>query len=729
MIDTRRSRLVAGLAALVAVVARDAALGAGHVDGRFPELALVARAVESPRADRLASWHDLLGSEPHVAGTEADERTIRRIRDAFVAMGLRTVVEDFVAPLPQPRSALVEIVEATDAAPVSPPGPGGRRGVIGLPVTERNLAEDPATAHPGLTFGWNAYSASGDVTSGVVYANYGTKSDFERLRALGVDCRGKIVLARYGGNFRGFKAKFAEEAGAAALLIYTDPADSGAAKGPVWPEGGWANETCIQRGSVLADDQPGDPTTPMRPSVDGAARRALEGAGIPRIPVQPIGYAAATEIMRRMTGAEVPKDAGWSGGIPFPYRLEGGDSLRVRVKVEQDRDLRPSSNIIGLIPGRVHPDQWVIVGCHHDAWGFGAADPLAGTIVLLECARAFAEASRAGLAPDRTLVFAAWGAEEFGIIGSTEWCEAHRERLARNGVAYVNLDMASMGLNASASASPSIRDAFIRASVRVPQPGGAADETVHDRMCAGGRTSPAIGDLGGGSDHVGFVCHLGVASIAIGAGGAPGTSYHSNYDTLAWYRSTVGADYASALMVTRLTCAVVAELAASPVVPLSCARHGSEAARLLEAVRARTADASAAAAVDALTRRAAALASAGARVDEAIVSAAPALGAAARAQLDAALLDLDRAWVDPAGLDGRPWFRSLFCATDRDNGYAPKMLPLLAEATESGDRGRVEEALRRMGRALDRLDAALRRASDVLADAADGVARGRAAGS
>jgi N-acetylated-alpha-linked acidic dipeptidase len=430
-----------------------------------------------------------------------------------------------------------------------------------------------------------------------------------------------------------------------------------------------------------------------------------------------------------MTGAEVPKDAGWSGGIPFPYRLEGGDALRVRVKVEQDRELRSTSNVIGLIPGRVHPDQWVIVGCHHDAWGFGAADPLAGTIVLLECARVFAEASRAGLAPDRTIVFAAWGAEEYGIIGSTEWCEAHRERLARSGVAYVNLDMASMGLNASASASPSIRDAFIRASVRVPQPGGAAGETVHDRMCAGGRTSPAVGDLGGGSDHVGFVCHLGITSIAIGAGGAPGTSYHSNYDTLAWYRSTVGADYASALMVSRLTCAIVAELSAAPVVPLSCARHGSEAARLLESVRARTADASVAASIDALGRRAMALESAGARVDEAIVSAAPVLGAAARAQLDAALLDLDRAWIDPAGLDGRPWFRSLFCATDRDNGYAPKMLPLLSEATESGDRGRAEEALRRMGRALDRLDAAIRRAAEVLAQAADGGTLGGTAGS
>ena len=727
MIDVRSSRALAALVAVAGVAAP--VVGASRTERPFPELPLVARAVDAPRADRLAAWHDLLGSEPHVAGTEADERTIRRIRDAFVDMGLRTVVEDFVAPLPQPKSALVEIVEAPGAAPSAPAPAAGRRSVIGLPVTERNLAEDPATAHPGLTFGWNAFSASGDVTAGVVYANYGTKADFDRLRALGVDCAGKVVLARYGGNFRGFKAKFAEEAGAAALLIYTDPADSGPAKGPVWPEGGWANETCIQRGSVLADDQPGDPTTPMRPSVDGASRRALAGTGIPRIPVQPIGYAAATEIMRRMTGAPVPADAGWSGGIPFPYRLEGGDALRVRVKVEQDRELRPSSNVIGLLPGRVHPDQWVIVGCHHDAWGFGAADPLSGTIVLLECARAFSEASRAGLAPDRTIVFAAWGAEEYGIIGSTEWCEAHRDRLARRGVAYVNLDMASMGLNASASASPSLRDAFIRATVRVPQPGGADDETVHDRMCAAGRTSPAVGDLGGGSDHVGFACHLGVASIAIGAGGAPGTSYHSNYDTLAWYRSTVGADYASALMVTRLTCAIVAELSASPVVPLSCARHGAEAARLLESVRARTADASVAASIDALGRRAAALESAGARVDQAIVSAAPVLGAAARAQIDAALLDLDRAWLDPAGLDGRPWFRSLFCATDRDNGYAPKMLPLLTEATESGDRARAEEALRRMSRALDRLEAAIRRASEVLAEAAAGTGRGGLEGS
>jgi N-acetylated-alpha-linked acidic dipeptidase len=289
--------------------------------------------------------------------------------------------------------------------------------------------------------------------------------------------------------------------------------------------------------------------------------------------------------------------------------------------------------------------------------------------------------------------------------------------------------MASMGLNASASASPSLRDAFVRAAVRVPQPGGAAGETVHDRMCAGGRTTPAIGDLGGGSDHVGFACHLGIASIAIGAGGAPGTSYHSNYDTLAWYRATVGSDYASSLMVTRLTCALVAELASSPVVPLSCARHGLEAGRLLEAVRARVADPELGASVDALRRRAAALEASGARVDEAIVSAAPGLGAGVRADLDAALVELDRAWIDPAGLDGRPWFRSLYCATDRDSGYAPTMLPLLAEAIGGGDRARADEACRRTDRALDRLEAGLRRAAGILRDAADGAGRTTGTGS
>lgn len=662
-----------------------------------------------PSAKSLASWHDLLGSEPHVAGTSGDEREIARLRDAFVAMGLSTSVEEFDALLPQPIDAIVEIVGGADLPPAAP---GGRRGVIALPTVERNLAIDPATAHPGLGFGWNAYSASGDVTAGIVYANYGTKQDFAKLKEWGIDCRGKIVLARYGGNFRGYKAKFAEEAGAAALLIFTDPADAGSVKGKVWPEGGWANDTCVQRGSIFASDQPGDPLTPGTASVPGGPRADLSTLPLPRIPVQPIGYAAAAEIVRRMEGKPVPAESGWKGVIPFEYRLAGGDALQVRVKVEQDRAIRRTANVVATLRGATHPDEWVIIGCHHDAWGFGAADPLAGTIALMESARSFAEAARKGLRPARSVVFAAWGAEEFGIIGSTEWVEGNRERLLRGAVAYLNLDMASMGPNFGASCSPSLREAMLGATVRVPQARGAAGETVYDRMSGGGRKDPQFGDLGGGSDHVAFNCHVGVASASLGGGGSEGNSYHSNYDTIAWYRSTVGEDYEPALMVTRMTNALAASLAEPPVVPLSAARHGVDGQRMLRRLRERVTDPAAGAAVDALVERAGRAAAAGAQLDASLASAMSLLEsrrgqASVRdlcARADAALLSLDRAWLDDAGLEGRAWYRSMLAATDRDSGYAATMLPLLTEAVDAGDPKRIIAAADRYQRVFDRLD-------------------------
>ena len=664
-----------------------------------------------PTAASLGAWHELLGSEPHVAGTDGDLREIARIQNAFVDMGIATTVEEFDALLPQATEALVEIVGATD---IAPPVDGTRRGVIALPTVERNLAEDPATTHPGLTFGWNAYSASGDVTAGIVYANYGTKADFAKLKAMGVDCKGKVVLARYGGNFRGYKAKFAEEAGAAALIIYTDPADTGVSKGKVWPAGGWANDTCVQRGSILASDQPGDPTTPFNPSDPTAARCDTEAIGLPKIPVQPIGYAAAAEIVRRMQGEPVAADSGWKGGLPFEYRITGGDALQVRVKVVQDRKIRRSANIIGMIPGAVHPEQLIIIGCHHDAWCFGAADPLAGTIVLMECARSFAESLRAGERPARTVVFAAWGAEEFGIIGSTEWVEGHRDRLLRGAVAYVNLDMAAMGPTFGASCSPSLREAVLGATVRVAQARGAANETVYDRLSGGGRNEPQFGTLGGGSDHVAFNCHIGVASASFGSGGSEGNSYHSNYDTIAWYRSVVGDDYAPALMVTRVTNALAAILADSSVLPLSAARHGIDGQRFLRALKERATAPEVALSIDQLIERAGRTAESGAQLDAALASAHPWIGTAAAnrsqpardacAAIDCALISLDRAWLDDAGLEGRPWFRSMLAASDKDSGYAATMLPLLTEAVDAGDVNRVRAAVVRYQAVFDRLD-------------------------
>ena len=689
--------------------ARDAAAPAPGATPAAPAAAVAPAAgsvTARAEAGRLRAWHELLGSEPHVAGSDGDRRQIERLRAAFSGMGLETRVEPFWAMLPVPVRATLEIVEPDGSPPPAPdaahdavspavsPAPPVRRGVVPLTITERNLLEDPATAHPDLTWGWNAFSASGDVTAGVIYANYGTRQDFERLRSLGVECRGRIVLARYGGNFRGYKAKFAEEAGAAGLLIYTDPKD--AAQGPVWPEGGWANDTCIQRGSLLTLDWPGDPLTPLRPATRDAERLSPDSIALPRIPVQPIGYAAASQIMARMEGGILADDDPWKGGMQVPYRIQGG-GLRVRLAVEQERPVRESANVIGILRGAERPDEWIVVGCHHDAWGFGAADPLAGTMVLMETARIFAEQARAGHPPARTIVFAAWGAEEFGIIGSVEWVEAHLAELSERAVAYLNLDMAAMGTQAGFAASPSLRAVVLEAVKEVPVARDPEGRSVARQMTQDGAKEPAIGVLGGGSDHIGFLCLAGAPCMSIGAGGSKGTSYHSNYDTLAWYRRVVGEDYEPALMVTRLTAEVVRRLADGPLLPLGVAATGSAVAGWLDPLIARTPDVECQAALRGLRLRAEALAQAGATVDAALSSGSP-----DPARVNRLLMSLDRAWLDPVGLEGRPWFRSLLVASDRDSGYSAVVLPLVTEAVDSGEPARIKAACARTADALDR---------------------------
>jgi N-acetylated-alpha-linked acidic dipeptidase len=695
-------------AILAAFTGAAAALAAQAHPGHGPAPAaaserLIAAVNAVPTAASLARWHELLGSEPHVAGTPGDARAIARIRDAFVAMGLTVAVEEFDALLPQPSEALVEIVGGPE---MPPPGAGGRRGVIALPTVERNLAIDPSTAHPGLTFGWNAYSGSGDVSAGVVYANRGTKRDFELLREWGVDCRGKVVLARYGGNFRGFKAKFAVEAGAAALVIFTDPADAAPAKGKVWPEGGWANDTCVQRGSVYASDQPGDPQTPGYASAPGAPRRDLAAVPLPRIPVQPVGYAAAAEIIRRMQGAPVPADGGWKGGLPFEYRLDGGPELLVRVKVAQDREVRRSANVVAVLAGSERPEQLVIVGCHHDAWGFGAADPGAGTMCLLEAARCFADLARRSIRPARTIVFAAWGAEEFGIIGSTEWVEGHAGELLQGGVTYINLDMAAMGPNPSIALTPELAGMVSRAVDRVPS---ATDpgRSVLAALRGDAGEAPRFGALGGGSDHIGFVCRVGVPSVSLGAGGAPGTSYHSNYDTVSWYRATVGQDYASAAMITREAVAIAALAAQTPVPGWRVQDLGRGLVAHLDALLKRCENESMRRRLETLRPAMEAMVVRGELIDAAI-AANPELNRQDDLRVRRGLRSMLQAYVDDAGLDGRPWFRSLIAASDRNDGYAPCMLPLLAEAVADRDMERLERAVERMAAAQDRAEQALR---------------------
>jgi len=642
---------------------------------RDAQRVLEERLTGAVSTERLRAYHARLAARPHRAGTEGDLAVATEIAETFRSFGLDVKEQEIFPYLAEPVAAEVEIV-----APERVP----------LPLRERPCDDYSALAE--ASGGWNAYSGSGEATGEVVYANYGRKEDYERLDALGVDLKGKIVVARYGGNFRGYKARFAEDRGAAGLLIYTDPIDSGWFKGLMYPEGGWANESYIQRGSILVLPYAGDPLTPFAPATEKAERLDPKAVALPAIPVQPLGWGAATEILGRMTGAPVPE--GWQGALPFTYRVTGGDALKVRVKVEQARRVTRTVNVLGTLRGAVHPEQLVIVGAHHDAWDFGAGDPLAGTILVLEAARCFAEAVRAGERPARSIVFAAWGAEEFGIIGSTEWVETHRERLATQAVAYLNLDMAAMGLDVHCAAAPVLRP-VLAAACR-----------------AEGHALKKFGDLGGGSDHVAFYCHVGVPSAGLGAGGSAGTSYHSLYDNLAWYGKVVGEDYASAALLTRVVDRVLARLANADLLPLSPAAYGEDLRPHLDALEARAKELGLDVSVEKL-RHGTGVLDAQARRLEAKLKAALERGLDAKtlAAINRQLLGMERDWLHPEGLPGRPWFRSLYAASDEDSGYAAWVLPALQHALEEKDpkafatwSETCRQALLRLGARLGRIE-------------------------
>ena len=404
--------------------------------------ALETEMVKHISTEDLRRWIEHLAAEPHHVGSEYGVQNANFIASLFKEWGYETTIESYEVLVPTPSVRIVELIEPE---------------TYSASLTERIVEGDASTRmRDAVLPPYNAFSPDGDVSAELVYVNYGIKADYELLERHGIDVVGKIVIARYGGNFRGYKCKFAEADGAVGLIIYTDPKDSGWGKGLPYPEGGYANGTYIQRGSILTLDYRGDPLTPGRPATEHAERLDPKDVAFPKIPCQPIGWDAAKQILGRMKGASVPDD--WQGGLPFRYRLTGGADLKVRVMVKQERKLTRTYNVTGTLKGRLYPDHVMVVGAHHDAWGFGAGDPTAGTIIVMEAARCFAEAARNGQRPARSIVFAAWAAEEYGIMGSTEWVEAHQRDLSQNCIAYLNLDMAAMG--------PNLRSRIGRASCR-----------------------------------------------------------------------------------------------------------------------------------------------------------------------------------------------------------------------------------------------------------------------
>ena len=617
-----------------------------------------------------------LTERPHVVGSEGNQEVIRYIGEVMQLAGMRVTNYPYDVYLPKnPGTSLIEIVTPNRYV---------------LNQKEDIIENDPYTKDPELWKGWNAFSGSGDVTAEVVYANYGRKEDFETLKSLGIDVSGKIVIARYGGNFRGYKAKFAEANGASGLIIYTDPQDSGFTKGLVYPNGPYYNSSTIQRGSLLTTDFTGDPLTPFEPALPLDGKEKIEridpkNAQLHSIPVSPIGYGEAEKILSQMNGDPVPQS--WQGGLPFTYRLQGGSSLTVRLKVDQKIDFVRATNVIGMLKGTDAPDEWIILGCHLDSWGFGATDPSSGTAMLLSLSQTLGKLKDEGYSPKRSILIGHWDAEEHGVIGSTEWVEQMREELNAKGVIYMNFDGAVSGKGFGVSSAPTLKKLLVEASKDVKYP--YTDQSLYDFWNKENTNEPPIGNLGGGSDHIAFYMHVGVPSLSGGAGGP--NVYHSNYDSFRFYERYVDPEFQMGPMVEHIAGIMTLRMANGDIIPYNLNRYASdlkihftnaenkinlyndefngftlskEAIKSLEQTS------------DVLTQEIRKYLNTGSFSKKNL------------SNINQQLIDLEKSFISDKGMYFGSWYRSIYASSDPFSGYAAWILPGLEYeiALKSSDR-------------------------------------------
>ena len=618
--------------------------------------------LESVNDDAFKKHLKILTTKPHVAGNKANEDVRDYMFKVMKEAGLDVELYPYdIYMSSKPGNSMVELI-----TPIRQP----------LNQQENVIDEDPFSSDPTLWKGWNAYSGSGDVTTEVVYVNYGRKEDFEKLKELGVDTKGKILLARYGGNFRGFKAKFAEASGAAGLIIFTDPKDSGFTRGLVYPDGPYYSESTIQRGSVLTTDFTGDPLTPFKPALplDGKVkitRMDPKDAQLHSIPVTPISYGAAQEILGRMKGEAVPN--GWQGGLPFTYRLTGGEGLKVRLMVDQKREFVRVNNVIGTIKGSEYPDEWIILGCHYDAWGFGATDPNSGTAMLLSLSETLGKLAKAGNGPKRSILIGHWDAEEHGVLGSSEWVEQMRDQLGAKAVAYMNFDGGVSGKNFGASAAPTLKRLITEAAKKVDYP--YSDKNLYTQW-QGDRNEPRIGNLGGGSDHIAFYMHAGVPSLSGGAGGP--TVYHSNYDDFHYYSKFVDPEFKMGPTIEKLVGLMSLRMANAEIIPYDVERYAKDLDMHFEnAVKKINVYDEAFGEFSKVKKSIGILAEKSSMFAEKMNNALSKneLSSKQIKSINQQLISLEKSFLEEKGMYFGSWYKSLYAASDPFSGYASWILP------------------------------------------------------
>jgi len=683
----------------------------------------------------------VLSASPHPLGSPDDEKNARWILGKFREWGLEASIETFYVLFPTPKERVLEMT-----AP--------RRFRAAL--AETAVSGDPASAGKGQLPPYNAYSIDGDVTAPLVYVNYGVPADYERLERLGVDVKGKIVIARYGGGWRGIKPKVAAEHGAAGCVIYSDPRDDGYFAGDVYPDGPYRPAQGVQRGSVA--DMPisaGDPLTPGVGATTRPEHWSLSDAKtLTRIPVLPISYGDAQPLLAALAGPVAPAE--WRGALPITYHIGPGPAT-AHLKVTFDWKIVPAHDVIARIPGSVWPDEWILHGNHYDAWVYGASDPISGQAALLEEARSLAQLLKKGWRPKRTILLCAWDGEEEGLLGSTEWAETHADELGRKAVAYLNTDSNGRGYF-RAGGSHSLETLVNEVAGEITDPEKKMpvarrwrlreiEEAKNDagRREIRARKDLRIDALGSGSDFTPFLQHLGIASLNFEFGGEGGGGvYHSVYDDFAWYTRFDDTDFSYGRALAQITGTTVLRLADADILPFdfsaladAVARYVGELEKLAgerreaaqeldveidEGLHDAVSDPKAPLvppkrktpvpffdlsplqnASDDLKRAAADF--------EAARAAARASDSASLARVNALLRETEQALLRPGGLPGRPWFRHSLYAPGLYTGYEVKTMPTVREAIEQEKYADVDGEAKKTAAAIERCAAKVREAA------------------
>jgi N-acetylated-alpha-linked acidic dipeptidase len=671
----------------------------------------------------LAKKHlQVLTSAPHVAGSPEDRRTADYVLQQYLAAGLDASIQPYKVWMALPLDVRVDVVAPENV-------------VMHGPSPER-VSDDPFQKDARILPAFNEYSPSGDVTADVVYANYGRAEDFKKLKEMGIDVKGKLVIVRYGEVFRGVKVFLAEQNGAAGVILYSDPWDDGYFKGDKYTKGPWRPDTGVQRGSVqYLFRYPGDPTTPDIASVpdlpDSKRTPPEQATDLPRIPATPLSYADTTPIMANLGGPESPR--AWQGALPFTYHV-GPGPVKVHLSVKLNYRYTTIWDVIGIVHGAQLPNEWVITGNHRDAWVYGAVDPISGTAAQLEAVHGVGELLKAGWRPKRTLVFASWDGEEEGLIGSTEYVEQHAKELSR-AVAYFNMDAAVSGTDFGASAVPSLKQYLRDVAKSVPSPKGgsvydqwklttekkekeekeekeARERAAHpqnEMVPAPGREPNAavvkdvrVGDLGSGSDYTAFLQHLGVPSADIGSRGPYGV-YHSAFDDFLWFTKFADPTFVYEQQMARVYGLEAIRMASADVLPLNYEEYGKEITEYLKASeqKAKAQFGNQAPSFADALQAAERLQNSGANALK-----VQSLPAGDPSVVNLVLRNVERDFIGD-GLPGRPWFKHVIYAPGEHTGYAAVVIPGVNEAIENNNLTLTKQQLQIVTASLNRAAGAL----------------------